>query len=166
LSTESNASKPGLTRTLSRAQLTAALVLVTLTPFLLVIGLWFSLPNTPEPVLPAEVRVGPEAWPSSNAPDARLVQCMILRNPTQDEWRNINLAINDQFYFFHPDPLQGGGQIHVPLKFFHTKGNQFFPPEKQKIKLITIYAQIPDGSRAILEIENEKQEMIKRAENE
>ena len=148
-------------RTLTRTQLTAVLVLVTMIPFLLVVGLWFSLPATPEPVLPAEVRVGPMAWPNEGAPDARLVPCMILRNPTQDEWQNINLAINDQFYYFHPDPLAGGGQIHIPLKFFHTKGNQFYPPEKQKLKLITIYAQIPDGSRAILEVdESQLQGMI------
>ena len=139
--------------TLTRTQLTALLVLVTMIPFLLVVGLWFSLPSTPEPVLPADVRVGPMAWPNEGAPDARLVPCMILKNPTQDEWQNINLAINDQFYYFHPDPLAGGNQIHIPLKFFHTKGNQFYPPEKQKLKLITVYAQIPDGSRAILEVD-------------
>ena len=142
-----------LPRTLTRKQLTAVLVLVTLIPFLLVVGLWFSLPETPEPVLPAEVRVGPMAWPTEGAPNARLVPCMILKNPTQDVWENIHLAINDQFYYFHPDSLSGGGQIHIPLKFFHTKGNQFYPPEKQKLKLITIYAQIPDGSRAILEVD-------------
>lgn len=145
-----------LPRTLTRTQLTAVLVLVTMIPFFLVVGLWFSLPTTPEPVLNADVRVGPMAWPNEGAPDARLVPCMILRNPTQDEWQNINLAINEQFYYFHPDPLLGGGQIHIPLKFFHTKGNQFYPPEKQKLKLITIYAQTPDGARAILEVD-EKQ---------
>ncbi len=144
---------PGLNRSLSRTQLTAALILVTLTPFLMVVGLWYSLPDTPEPVLPAEVRIGPEAWPNNSSPNARLVQCMILKNPTTQEWQNINLAINEQFYFFQPEPLQGGQQIHIPLKFFHTKGNQFFPPEKQKVKLITVYAQIPDGSRAILEVD-------------
>lgn len=141
-----------LPRTLTRKQLTLVLVLVTMIPFLLVVGLWFTLPETPEPVLPAEVRVGPMAWPNEGATNARLVPCMILKNPTEDEWRNINLAINEQFYYFHPDPLAGGGQIHIPLKFFHTKGNQFYPPEKQKLKLITIYAQIPNGARAILEV--------------
>ncbi len=143
-------------RSLTRTQLTLVLTLVTMIPFLLVIGLWFSLPSTPEPVLSADVRVGPMAWPTEGAPDARLVPCMILKNPTPDEWQNINLAINEQFYYFHPDPLTGGGQIHIPLKFFHTKGNQFYPPEKQKLKLITVYAQTPDGARAILEID-EKQ---------
>lgn len=142
-----------LPRTLTRTQLTVVLVVVTLIPFLLVVGLWFSLPQTPEPILTAEVRVGPMAWPNEGAPDARLVPCMILKNPTQDQWQNINLAINEQFYYFHPDPVAGGGQIHIPLKFFHTKGNQFYPPEKQKLKLITIYAQIPNGARAILEVD-------------
>jgi hypothetical protein len=150
-SVTSELATPGLTRTLSRTQLTLALILVTITPFLLVIGLYFTLPNTPEPVLPAEIRIGPEAWPSRDAPNARLVPCLIVKNPTADEWNNIHLAINEQFYFFQPEPLRGGGQIQVPLKFFHTKGNQFFPPEKQTVKLITVYAQIPDGSRAVVE---------------
>ena len=147
-------SSPQLPRTLTRTQLTLVLILVTMIPFLLVIGLWFSLPEGAEPVLPAEVRVGPVAWPSEGAPDARLVPCMILKNPTSDQWRNINLAINEQFYYFHPDPLAGGDEINVPLKFFHTKGNQFYPPEKQKLKLVTVYAQIPDGSRAVVEIDD------------
>ncbi len=151
---------PRLPRTLSRTQLTFVLVLVTLVPFLLVIGLWFTLPEGAEPVLPAEVRIGPVAWPSEGAPDARLVPCMILTNPTNDTWENIHLAINDQFYFFHPEPLSGGGEIQIPLKFFHTKGNQFFPPEKQKLKLVTIYAQIPDGSRAVVEIDESKLENL------
>jgi len=151
-----NSTAVQLPRTLTRTQLTAVLLLVTLIPFLLVVGLWSSMPSTPEPVLSADVRVGPMAWPNEGDPEARLVPCMILKNPTQDEWRNINLAINKQFYYFHPDPLPGGGQIHIPLKFFHTKGNQFYPPEKQKLKLITIYAQTPNGARAILEID-EKQ---------
>lgn len=144
---------PQRPRTLSRVQLTAVLVLVTLIPFFMVVGLWFSLPSGPEPVLPAEVRVGPMAWPNAHSPEARLVPCLILKNPTNDEWQNINLAVNEQFYYFHPEPVGGGQQIHIPLKFFHTKGNQFYPPEKQKLKLITVYAQIPDGSRAVLEVD-------------
>jgi hypothetical protein len=156
ISNSENSPAAQLPRTLTRTQLTLVLVLVTMIPFFLVVALWYSLPLTPEPVLSAEVRVGPMAWPSEGAPDARLVPCMVLKNPTQDAWQNINLAINEQFYYFHPDPLPGGGQIHIPLKFFHTKGNQFYPPEKQKLKLITIYAQTPDGARAILEVD-EKQ---------
>jgi hypothetical protein len=140
-----------LPRTLTRTQLTAALILVTLVPFLLVVALWYSLPNHPEPTLPAEVRVGPAAWTNGNTSEARLVPCVILRNPTADTWENINMSINDQFHFFQPNPLPGGGQIEIPLKFFHTKGNQYYPPEKQQLKELTIYAQIPDGSRAIWE---------------
>ena len=155
---------PRLPRTLTRTQLTLVLILVTLIPFLLVIGLWFSLPEGAEPVLPAEVRIGPVAWPNEGAPDARLVPCMILKNPTSDSWENINLAINDQFYYFDPGPLLGGDQMQVPLKFFHTKGNQFFPPEKQKLKLVTIYAQIPDGSRAVVEIDGSNFESLTAAQ--
>ncbi len=145
-----------LPRTLTRRQLTAVLVLVTLVPVMMVIALWASLPTLPEPVLNADVSVGPSAWSNGNLEESRLVPCVILKNPTADPWQNINMSINEQFHFFHPEPLAGGQSLAIPLKFFHTKGNQFYPPEKQELKLLTIYAQILDGSRAILEVPGEK----------
>lgn len=141
---------------LSRTQLTAALVLVTLFPFFLVVVLYTTLPVGEDPILQAEVEVGPRAWPSDQATDARLVPSVTLRNPTTDDWQNVNMSINEQFHFYHPDALRGGDKISVPLKFFHTKGNQFFPPESQSLKLLTVYAQIPSGRRAILELPGEK----------
>jgi len=141
-----------LPHTLSRKQLTAALILITLIPFALVVVLYTTLPIGADPVLQADVQVAPRAWPRADAPEARLVPCVILRNPTEDPWENVNMSINEQFHFFHPETLAAGGEIFVPLKFFHTKGNAFFPPESQTLKLLTIYAQIPSGRRAILEI--------------
>ena len=143
---------PKLPGTLTRTQLTAALILVTLIPFCLVVILYTTLPVGADPVLQADVQVGPRAWPSSESPDARLVPCVILRNPTGDPWENVNMSINEQFHFFHPETIAPGKEIFVPLKFFHTKGNAFFPPESQTLKLLTIYAQVPSGRRAILEI--------------
>lgn len=141
-----------LPHTLSRKQLTAALILITLIPFALVVVLYTTLPIGADPVLQADVQVAPRAWPRADAPEARLVPCVILRNPTEDPWENVNMSINEQFHFFHPETLAAGEEIFVPLKFFHTKGNAFFPPESQTLKLLTIYAQIPTGRRAILEI--------------
>ncbi|MCA9134477.1 MAG: hypothetical protein KDA45_15010, partial [Planctomycetales bacterium] len=71
-------------------------------------------------------------------------------------WEYVNMSINEQFHFYHPDTLAAGEEIFVPLKFFHTKGNSFFPPESQQVKLLTIYAQIPSGRRAILEVKPEQ----------
>lgn len=147
----SPSAQPTLPRTLSRKQLTIALVIVTLVPFLLVIAMWSSLPDEPEPVLPAEVHIRPQAWPNAESENAQLVPCVVLKNPTDGQWDYVNLSINEQFHFTHPDPLPGGEQIAIPLKFFHTKGNQFFPPEQQSLKLLTVFAQIPNGARAVKE---------------
>lgn len=142
-----------LPNTLSRTQLTTALIVVTLLPFFLVVVLYSTLPTGRDPVLNAAAEVGPRAWPSSEDPNARLVPSLILKNPTNEAWNNVNMSINEQFHFYHPTPMEPTDEIVVPLKFFHTKGNQFFPPESQELKLLTIYAQIPSGARAIVEIE-------------
>lgn len=140
-------------RSLSRWQLTLTLILVTLLPFSLVVVLYSTLPEFRDPVLAVNVEIGPRAWPSADAPDARMVLCATIRNPTKEAWNNLNMSINEQFHFTHPDPVDPGEEIFVPLKFFHTKGTAYFPPETQELKLLTIYAQIPSGARAIREIE-------------
>ncbi len=148
----SNPTTPPLPRVLSRSQLTAALVLITLIPFALVVVLYSTLPEIEDPVLQVAASVGPRAWPNAESPEARIVPSLIVKNPTTEAWRNVNLSINEQFHFVHPATIEPGEEIFVPLKFFHTKGNQFFPPESQELKLLTIYAQIPTGARAIVEI--------------
>lgn len=142
-----------LPNTLTRTQLTAVLVLVTLLPFCLVVVLYSTLPEFDDPVLEVAVEVGPRAWPGNDPENAHLVPCVILRNPTTEPWNNVNMSVNHQFHFMHPDIIAGGEEIFVPLKFFHTKGNAYFPPESQELKELTIYAQIPSGARAIREIE-------------
>ena len=152
----SNSSAAVKPTTLSRKQLTIALVGITLMPFFLVVFLYFSMPSHRDPELVADVEVGPAAWPSSDAENAHLVPSVILGNPTNEPWNYINMSINHQFHFTHPDPLPAGDQIVVPLKFFHTKGNAFYPPETQRLRELTIYAQVPSGARAILSIEGEE----------
>lgn len=144
--------KPPLPRVLSKSQLTAALIFITLLPFCLVVVLYSTFPEMDDPVLRVEASVGPRAWPNPDADNARIVPSLILKNPTSEDWGNVNLSINEQFHFVHPDTIRAGEEIFVPLKFFHTKGNQFYPPESQELKLLTIYAQIPTGARAIAEI--------------
>ncbi|MEO8269781.1 MAG: hypothetical protein ABI557_08675 [Aureliella sp.] len=141
-----------LSQVLTRNQLTAALILLTLIPFCLVVVLYVTLPAIVDPVLQVEASVGPRAWPSDIAANARVVPSLILKNPTSQDWENVNLSINEQFHFLHPQTLRAGEEIFIPLKFFHTKGNQFYPPESQELKLLTVYAQIPSGARAIAEI--------------
>ncbi len=147
--TPAQAPPPGA---LSRKQLTLGLVLITLIPFGLVVLLYMTMPAFDDPVLQVQASVGPRAWPTDTDPDARIVPSLIIKNPTDEPWNNLNLSINEQFYYQHPDPLRPGEEIFIPLKFFHTKGNQYFPPESQQLSLLTIYAQIPSGARAIAEI--------------
>lgn len=153
-----NASNSPPVRTLSKKQLTAALIVVTLLPFSLVVLLYSTLPDIKDPVLKAVVRIGPMAWPNDTAKDARVVPCVIVTNPTKDAWRNVNLSINHQFHFAKndKDEVRAGEEFFIPLKFFHTKGNQYYPPENQRLKELTIYAQIPSGARAIIEIDGKE----------
>jgi hypothetical protein len=141
-----------LPNTLTPKQLLVGLVLLTLIPFAFVVTLYWSLPVTPDPVLQVEVQIAPRAWQSNDGTQSRLLPSAIIRNTTSAKWKNVNFAINDQFFYYHPDPIDPAGELVVPLKFFHTKGNQFFPPESQSIQTFTVYAQIPSGARAIKEL--------------
>lgn len=142
-------------RTLSRTQLTLILFLVTLIPFGLVVLLYTQMPDIRDPELQVDITIGPKAWPNAQSPDARVVPCLILKNPTDQVWGELNMSINDQFHLFDPDPVRPGSEVYFPLKFFHTKGNQNYPPDRQPLKSVTIYAQIPTGARAIRKIEDE-----------
>lgn len=144
--------KPG-PPSLSRRQLTLALVFVTLVPPLLAVALYLAFPGGEDPVLEVEAEVGPRAWPGGDASEAHLLPCLILRNPTDQHWNNVSLSINEQYHFYHPDAMQPGEEIVVPLRFFTTSGSRYFRPESQQIDLLTVYAQIPTGARAIREIE-------------
>ena len=133
-----------------------ALFLVTLIPFGLVVLLYMTFPAGKDPVLQVEVEVQPRAWTGEDPTAARLLPSLILRNPTTEPWNNVNMSINEQFYFYHPDPMAAGEEIVVPLKFFHTKGNQYYPPESQPLKTLTVFAQVPSGARAIVELHGDE----------
>lgn len=147
---------PKLPNTLTRTQLTVALIALTLAPFALVVVMYTTMPDVRDPVLEVDVVVGPRAIEnrqSAGTPDTRVLPCVTLINPTDESWNYLNMSINHQFHYTHPDTVSPGGQVVVPLAAFHTKGTAYFPPESQELKELTIYAQIPSGARAIKEIE-------------
>lgn len=116
--------------------------------------LYFSVPTTPDPLLNVEVSVGPRNWIANDGVQTRMLPSLIIKNPTSDTWQNVNMSINEQFYYYHHQPLQSGEELVVPLKFFHTKGNQNYPPENQPLNKLMVFAQIPSGARAIGEFES------------
>ncbi len=132
--------------------LTIGIVLLTLIPLSFVVWLYFTLPPGRDPVLDAHVAIGPRPWTSGGTAQTRMVPSVILKNPTQGQWRNVNLSINGQYDYYYPDAIQAGQEMVIPLKFFHTKGNQFYSIDDQPLNSLTIYAQVPSGARAILKI--------------
>mgnify|MGYP003331724580 CR=1 FL=1 len=147
---------PELPNTLTRTQLTVGLIVLTLAPFALVVFMYKTMPDVRDPVLEVDVLVGPRAIEnkqSRDTPDTRVLPCVTLTNPTEEPWNYLNLSINHQFHYTHPDTVPPGGEVVVPLAAFHTKGTAYFPPESQELKELTIYAQIASGARAIKELE-------------
>lgn len=141
--------QPKLPRTLGPVGLTVGLILLTIIPFLFVVTLYVTLPTSKDPELVVDASVGPRTWTSNDGTQTRLLPSLILRNPTDEQWNNVNMSINSQYYYYHPDPMEAGQVLSIPLKFFHTKGNQFFSLENQPLNELTVYAQIPSGARAI-----------------
>ena len=136
---------------LSPRWLTFSLIAVTLVPIVLALTVWWVVPATPETQLDAEIHLEPVSWPP-NASDARLMPGLRIHNPTTERWTNVSMGINDQFYFYSPDPVEAGGDARIPLAFFRTSGNQAYRPTTVRMRKLTVYAQLPTGRRAILEL--------------
>ena len=147
--------------TLKSWQLTLALVLVTLIPFSLVVVVYKTFPVGKDPVLDTQVEIAPRPVLSSDAKQTLLVQGVVLKNPTEGKWDNVNLSVNKQFHYAHGKAIQAGEEVFIPLKFFHTKGNQRFPADSQPLKSLIIYAQIETKARAIREISWEELEGVR-----
>ncbi len=141
--------------TLTRKQLAALMMALVILPFGFVIGMAMFLKPVPEPKLNAEVSIKIDVW-TPKEPDAenktRLIELFVVHNPTQDTWRNVAMALNKQFYFSYHEPVPSGGTVTIPLSFFVTKsGSVSFRPATQKIEMVTVFAQIPSGERAVFE---------------
>lgn len=137
---------------LSRRWLTISLIAVTLIPVALAATVWYAIPSNPEPELAVEVSLEPVSWPPDGQGEVRLMPGVRLHNPTNQRWQNISMAINSQFYFYCPEPLEAHSDFSVPLAFFKTSGNQTFRPTMQQIKKLTVYAQLPSGRRGIRDL--------------
>ncbi len=141
---------------LSRTWLTVCLVAVTLVPISLATTLWVAVPSSPEPTLPAQVTLQAITWPppEKGSEEVKFLPGVTVFNPTDETWKNISLAINDQYNFYYPNELRGNSQFSIPLAFFQTSGEKMYRPGLRPIKELTVYAQLPSGKRAILDIKN------------
>ncbi|MCC6507603.1 MAG: hypothetical protein IT423_00740 [Pirellulaceae bacterium] len=133
---------------LSRRWLTVSLIAVTLIPVALAATVWIAIPESAEPDLPVEVNFEPVPWPP-NSTEVKLMPGVRIRNSTDSRWTNVSMAINKQFYFYLPDPVEARSDFRVPLAFFRTSGNQPYRPTIVPMRMLTVYAQMPSGKRAI-----------------
>jgi hypothetical protein len=149
-----NEDPAGIPRTINAWQLTGLLVGVSSLFFGLAMLLSRTIPARPEAQLAAEVQVKVDVWAPEDGAPPRLLPCVELINPTDDRWRNVVLALDRQFYYYHASPLEAGQEMRVPLEAFITKGgNIHFRPATQSISQVTVYAQLSNGERGVFELE-------------
>jgi hypothetical protein len=118
----------------------------------------------PEPELPALVRLH-SMWitPGGNKDDPRMVPCVTIKNPTQESWRNLSVGLNEQFYCSDPKELRAGEVLSLPLEVFIARnGSVRFPVGNREIKLVTVFAQISSGARAVSEHNMQGRSTIRR----
>ncbi len=139
-------------KTLSKTQLAAAASLIVAIPLALVAWMAFGLEAKPEPVLQAEIHTGIMSFSPDNSPQrTRLVPAVVITNQSQDDWGNVSISLNDQFFYYHREKLKGGAELKIPLEFFATKGNSVFQASSNKLSKVTLFAQIPGGARGVKE---------------
>jgi hypothetical protein len=111
-------------------------------------------PESPEPTLNALAKLSVEPWTPDvgESGDFRLMPSITVTNPTADSWGNVSIAINDMFYYYHGEVLSPGESVTTPCEFFVAGvGNVPFRPGSQQVELISVFAQIPSGERAVFE---------------
>jgi len=144
---------PPPVRPISRRQLTSLLIAIPLLFLSAVAWMWTSLKASPEPILVAIVRQEVTVHVPRKSPDSpRILPCLIVENPTLENWRNVAISVNKEFFFYPPGTLESMQSVTVPLEFFVTKGgNVAFQPGSESVHRVTIFAQIPNGARAVSE---------------
>lgn len=141
-------------KTLSKQQLALAAAFIVAIPLALVAWMAFGLEVKPEPVLDAEIRTGLMSFSPDNTPQrTRLVPALVISNQSQDDWGNVSISLNEQFFYYHREKLLAGRELKVPLEFFATKGNSVFQASSNKLTKVTLFAQIPSGARGVKEQE-------------
>lgn len=140
-------------RTLSKPQLVAMLLIISLVPPIFVVSMVATHRPPKEPELSVRVEQSVKLHqPRNQANSPRLLPCLIVANPTEEAWRNVAVSLNKQFFYYHPGELKAGDEFSIPLEFFVTKGgNVAFQPGSETVQLVTVFAQIPSGARAVAE---------------
>jgi hypothetical protein len=139
--------------TLSSRQLTLFFIVLICGPVGCGLLLSYFTRRMPEPTLPALVRLE-SIWivPAGKDEARRLVPCISIKNPTVDPWKNLSVGLNEQFYSSEPKGLAAGQTVSLPLEVFVSRnGSVRFPVGNRQIKLVTVFAQIPSGARAVSE---------------
>lgn len=140
-------------RTITSIQLTILMVVLIGVPIGCGLLLSFFTPRMPEPTLPALVKLD-SMWvpPDEKAEARRLVPCVSVKNPTKFAWRNLSIGLNSQFYIQMPKGIPEGESISVPLEVFVARtGSVTFPGGNREVKVVTVFAQIETGARAVSE---------------
>ncbi len=92
-----------------------------------------------------------------------MVPCVTVKNPTQESWRNLSVGLNEQFYCSDPKELRAGEILSLPLEIFVARnGSVRFPVGNREINLVTVFAQISSGARAVSEHEMQGRTTVRR----
>ncbi len=140
-------------RTLSKTQLIAMLLIISIAPPVFVVSMVATHRPPKEPELNVRIEQSIKLHQPRNRENSpRLLPCLVVSNPTEEAWRNVAVSLNKQFFYYHPGELQAGGEFSIPLEFFVTKGgNVAFQPGSENVQQVTVFAQIPSGARAVAE---------------
>jgi len=138
-------------RTISKQQLAILTVVLIGVPIGYGLLLSFFTPRSPEPSLPALVRLESK-WIGNFEESRRLVPCISIKNTTKADWQNLAIGLNKQFYCDEPKGIKAGQFISVPLEAFVARmGSVRFPVGNRDIKSVIVFAQIETGERAVAE---------------
>jgi hypothetical protein len=127
---------------------------VALIPPAVVVSYAVLYPQAPEQILEVnvELTVMPYQMPSSESKDVRLLSAVKVTNTSDQTYRNMNISLNKQFFYYHPHAVPKGAAVEVPLEFFVTKGGSIkFQTGNKKVNQVTVFAQIESNARAVAE---------------
>ena len=140
-------------RTITPKTLTLLFVVFIFGPIGCGLLLSYFTRKMPEPELEAAVRLE-TMWvnPKGKDESPRLVPCVTVKNLTESPWRNLSIGLDGQFYSSEPKGIPASESFSIPLEAFLARnGSVRFPGGDRKIKLVTVFAQIPSGARAVSE---------------
>lgn len=142
----------------TRRQLFAAIVALAVIPPLIVVSYVWLRPAPPEQPLSIEVAervtTGGQIELAGDWNQTELYACLEILNPSDMEYRNVVVILNESFVHRLQGPLAAGGRQLIPLRTFVTKdGGIPMPQRTHRLTDATIFAQLPQGTRAVAEKE-------------